>query len=76
MLDNSMEYLLSKLPLTDQVNDALIRRTGELFPFLRLAETYESGNWSDFESAQEKFGLSGEKVIQFYIDALGWADSF
>jgi c-di-GMP-related signal transduction protein len=76
MLDNSMEYLLSKLPLTDQVNDALIRRQGELFPFLRLAETYESGNWSDFESAQEKFGISGEKVIQFYVDALGWADSF
>ena len=76
MLDNSMEYLLSKLPLTEQVNAALILRTGELFPFLRLAETYESGNWSDFESAQEKLGISGEKVIQFYIDALGWADSF
>ncbi len=75
MLDNSMEYLLSKLPLTDQINDALIRRKGVLFPFLRLVETYESGNWADFESAQEKFGISGEKVIQFYIDALGWADS-
>jgi c-di-GMP-related signal transduction protein len=76
MLDNSMEYLLSKLPLTDQVNDALIRRKGELFPFLRLVETYESGNWSDFGQARENFGISSEKVIQFYMDALGWADSF
>jgi c-di-GMP-related signal transduction protein len=76
MLDNSMEYLLGKLPLTDDVNDALVSRKGKLFPFLRLAETYESGNWSDFESAQEQSGISGEKIIQFYLDALGWADSF
>jgi len=76
MLDNTMEYLLSKLPLNDDVNDALIRRQGKLFPFLRLAETYESGNWADFESTKEQFGISGELVVQFYIDALGWADSF
>ncbi len=76
MLDNPMEYLLSKLPLTDGVNDALIRRTGRLFPFLRLAETYEAGNWPEFESAQEEFDIPGEMIVQYYIDALGWADSF
>ncbi len=76
MLDNTMEYLLSKLPLTENVNNALIRREGELFPFLRLAESYETGNWSDFESTKELFGIPGKKIIQYYIDALGWADSF
>jgi c-di-GMP-related signal transduction protein len=76
MLDNSMEYLVSKLPLTDDVNDALVGRKGRLFPYLQLAETYESGNWPDFEKAQEQSGITGEKIIQFYIDALGWADSF
>ncbi len=76
MLDNSMEYLLSKLPLTNDVNDALIRRKGCFFPFLRLAEAYEQGNWQDFESSKERFGISGKKIIEFYIDALGWADNF
>ena len=76
MLDNSMEYLLSKLPMTDDVDDALIRRKGKLFPYLRLVETYEAANWSDFELAQREFDIPGEKIIQYYIDALGWADSF
>jgi c-di-GMP-related signal transduction protein len=76
MLDNSMEYLVGKLPLTNDMNDALVSRKGKLYPFLRLVETYESGNWSDFESGQEHSGISGEKIVQFYIDALGWADSF
>ena len=76
MLDNSMHSLLSKLPLTDDVNDALIRRNGPLFPFLQLVESYESGNWSDFESARKSCGIPGENIIQYYIDALGWADNF
>jgi c-di-GMP-related signal transduction protein len=76
MLDNSMEYLLGKLPLTDEVNDALINRKGTLFPFLRLAETYESGNWTDFDVAQKQSGISGDKIIQFYLDAVGCANSF
>jgi c-di-GMP-related signal transduction protein len=76
MLDNSMEYLLSKLPLTNEVNDALINRTGKLFPYLRLAETYESGSWPEFESAQKESGIPGDTIVQFYLDALAWADSF
>jgi c-di-GMP-related signal transduction protein len=76
MLDNTMEYLLSKLPLTNAVNDALIRRKGKLFPFLRLAEAYETGDWADFEATKERFGIPGKMIFQFYIDALGWADSF
>jgi c-di-GMP-related signal transduction protein len=76
MLDNSMEYLLGKLPLTHEVNDALVNRKGELFHFLRLVETYESGNWSDFESARKQSGIPGDKIIQFYLDALGCADCF
>lgn len=76
MLDNSMEYLLGKLPLADEVYDALANRKGKLFPFLKLAETYESGNWTDFESAKKQSGISGDKIVEFYLDALGYANSF
>lgn len=76
MLDNPMEFLLSKLPLTDDVNNALIRRQGSFFPFLRLVENYESGNWSDFESTKEQYGIPAEKIVEYYIDSLGWADNF
>ncbi len=76
MLDNSMEYLLSKLPLTEDVKDALTRRSGKLFIFLKLIEAYEDGKWTELGDLKEDLGLSGEKIVQFYIDAIGWADSF
>ena len=76
MLDNSMSYLMKQLPLTDVVKEALSVRTGKMIPFLQAIEFYESGKWEEFESNLDSVGIDPKKFPGFYLDAVGWADSY
>ncbi len=76
MLDQSIENILSKMPLSERLKQALVGRSGELFAFVRLIESYEAGNWVAFRFAQKKLGIVDSKITAFYVEALAWADSF
>ncbi|BHH82887.1 EAL and HDOD domain-containing protein [Desulforhopalus sp. 52FAK] len=76
MLDQKIENIISKMPLSDSLKEALVGRKGDLFAFVRLIETYEAGNWVSFRFAQKKLGLTDACVTDFYVEALAWADSF
>jgi EAL and modified HD-GYP domain-containing signal transduction protein len=76
MLDQSIHTVLGKMPLSEQINAALIDKTGRLFPFFRLVETYEKGNWVGFRFAVKKTGIAEEKIADFYLEAVSWADSY
>ncbi len=76
MLDKSMEEIFSKLPLSDNIISALQHRNGDLFIYLRLLETYESGNWVAFKYALKNAGIDSEKLVELYIESLNWAESF
>ena len=74
MLDRNMKEILKQLPLTEKVKLALVDRSGELFLYLRLIETYETGNWVAFRYAQKKTGIDDTKILQCYLEAIAWAD--
>ena len=74
MLDRNMKEILKQLPLTKKVSAALIDRTGELFIYIRLIETYETGNWVAFRYAQKKSGIDDKRILEFYLEAIAWAD--
>ena len=76
MLDNSMEYLVGQLPLTAQVRDALVKRSGILAPYLRLAETFEAGHWSALDNQLAAMKISSAKLQDFYLNAVKLADLF
>jgi len=76
MLDQPLATILKKMPLSAGINDALSEKSGELYPYLRLVETYEQGNWVPFRFALKKIGFAEEKMADFYLDAIAWADSF
>jgi EAL and modified HD-GYP domain-containing signal transduction protein len=76
MLDQSIENIIGKMPLSEKLKEALVSRKGELFAFVRLIETYEAGNWIAFRFAQKKLNLTDTMVTDFYLEALAWADSF
>jgi c-di-GMP-related signal transduction protein len=76
MLDQSIENVIGKMPLSDSLKEALVSRTGELYVFVRLVESYEAGKWVAFRFAQKKLGLTDNLITKFYVDALAWADSF
>jgi EAL and modified HD-GYP domain-containing signal transduction protein len=76
MLDQKMTDLLEMLPLTDNITEALIQRQGELFVYLRLIETYEAGNWVALRFALKNMSVDEQRIFDFYLDALAWADMF
>lgn len=76
MLDQNIQTILSRMPLAAGINAALSEKSGDLYPFLRLVETYEQGNWIPFRFALKKTGLSEERMVDFYTEAIAWADSF
>lgn len=76
MLDNSMAYLMEQLPLTDSVKDALSKREGKKLPYLQAIESYETGNWDTFEENLKAVGVAPDRFPAFYLDAVGWADSY
>ncbi len=76
MLDNSMEFLVGQLPLTAQMSEALVQKSGPLYPYLRLAETFESGNWSALDSQLNVMRIESDKLQDFYLNAVRLADFF
>ena len=75
ILDQEMEKLMEKLPLSEPIKKALINHEGPLTPFLDLVKSYETGEWESFSEAVSKVGIAEEKVPEYYLDAIGWADS-
>ena len=75
ILDDSMENLMQKLPLSENIKEALIYKKGEMEDFLNLAIYYEMGNWEMVSETAGKLNLNEEKLPPFFMEALTWADS-
>ena len=69
LLDLPMAKAVSKLPLSDEVSDALLRNTGRPGQALKCVVAYERGEWDQVEFE----GLPGMTVRGHYLDSVGWA---
>jgi len=76
ILDSPMETLMERLPFSEGIKSALVRGEGELADYLRLVTYYEAGDWEGFAAMADRIGLDEEKVPVYYLDAVGWADSY
>ena len=59
LMDDTMERLLEKLPLSDTIKDALLQGNGNYAGVLSLVVQYESGNWSKVDEMAQLLGISG-----------------
>lgn len=75
MLGMPMAQALGSLSLPDAVIDALLRRSGPLAPFLRLAEVCETGSDDDVAQAAEALALSSHQVNIAHLEALVWTET-
>ena len=75
ILDDSMENLMAKLPLSEAIKRALMDTEGELRDYLNLVHCYETGDWKGVSELAPKLGLNAEALPPHYQEALGWADS-
>ena len=74
MLDTPMESLVGRLPLSAEVHDALVGRSGALAPYLQLVEDYERCQWAEVDHRLAELCLDPEKVQTYYLDAVRLAD--
>jgi len=75
MLDVSMEVLMTQLPISEEITQALVHKSGSLFPYLLLIQLYEAGEWIKLDRLMGTVNLDEHKIMDFYLDAVHWADN-
>ncbi|MRR36946.1 HDOD domain-containing protein, partial [bacterium] len=75
ILDSPMERVLQKLPLAQEIKNALLNENNRISDYLRLVEQYEKGDWNTVLSLSSRLGLDTEKLPEAYFEALGFADA-
>ena len=73
ILDESMESVMKKLPLSNEIKMALLKDEGLLATYLNLVKCYEQANWSAANEITKELNL-GDKVPDAYHEALGWVN--
>ncbi|NMM40222.1 EAL and HDOD domain-containing protein [Pseudoalteromonas arctica] len=74
ILDEDMESVMKKLPLSNDIKLALLEDQGLLAQYLRLVKLYEQANWQGANAIKDELGLSAGKVPDAYHDAVSWAN--
>lgn len=75
MLDQGMEELMAKLPLSDIAKQALCGHINNFQRYLSLACDYEMGNWSDVESNALALNIPLSYLDTSYKQAIAWCTS-
>ncbi|MFA9378712.1 MAG: EAL and HDOD domain-containing protein [Lachnotalea sp.] len=74
ILDVTMKEALSEIALTDEVRNALIHQSGELFHVCELIGCYEKGNWEQVKFISNQIGIANEKLASGYLLSLRYVD--
>jgi c-di-GMP phosphodiesterase len=73
MLDADLGELLEKIPLSQQIKQALTQRRGILAENLLLCEYFELADWSQIELFTKKMGINMDIAATHYQNSLQWA---
>ncbi|MFW8589208.1 EAL and HDOD domain-containing protein [Glaciecola sp. 2405UD65-10] len=74
MLDAELEQLISAMPLSDSIKEALVLHQGLLSEFIALCQYCETGDWEAMEAAGEKYNITLDELLTIYQDAELWAN--
>jgi len=70
LLNAPLEELLARIPLAEEIRDALIRHTGPLARLLEPVEACERGDWRRLEASS----VPVAQCAGAYVDAVAWAE--
>jgi EAL and modified HD-GYP domain-containing signal transduction protein len=70
LMDNTMEEILTQLPLAEHIADALLHHTGRHGEVLTAVLAYERGRWGRIYCGK----LAPEQIRDCYLSALRWAE--
>ena len=73
MLDRPMAQVLTTLPVTDDLRDALSGEPSPLRPILQLVEAFERGGWAALAASCAHLQIEESTVVPLYRSAIAWA---
>tara|TARA_R110001583_G_scaffold2233_21_gene16504 strand:- start:4030 stop:5250 length:1221 start_codon:yes stop_codon:yes gene_type:complete len=74
ILDEELEVVLAKLPLSAEIKEPLLTRKGIMAAVIKLVEFIEHAQWDKTNIVMEKLKLDKEQAVKHYNKALAWAD--
>ncbi|MEE4241451.1 MAG: EAL domain-containing protein [Desulfopila sp.] len=74
MLDIDMKKVMEKLPVTDEVKNALVNRSGMFAPFINAVEAYERRQGGRFLEYIEELNINTDSVAKFYLEAVKYSN--
>jgi EAL and modified HD-GYP domain-containing signal transduction protein len=75
LLHQSMEQVMSRLPLTDAVKGALLGEDNEMRRALNAVLCFERADWGCTDAFLSDMGLSTDTFMSLYYEALRWQHS-
>lgn len=75
LLGQPMENVLERLPVSEDVRNALLRNTGPHAPVLSLIQAYEAGDWEYVDRVQNLLALVELDFAGLYGESTDWARS-
>ncbi|WP_035765928.1 EAL and HDOD domain-containing protein [Butyrivibrio sp. NC2002] len=72
MLDQTMEQSLKLVHVSKKIEDALLRRTGELWPIMNFVFEYENASWQEVSRLMILNEIDMNEVYSAYTSALKW----
>jgi EAL and modified HD-GYP domain-containing signal transduction protein len=73
LLGEPIATVLARLPVADDVRDALLHGEGPLAPILTLAAAYESGEWGVVDARRGDIAAATTELGPLYGEATEWA---
>jgi EAL and modified HD-GYP domain-containing signal transduction protein len=74
LLDQEMESLVEKLPLVDEVKEALCGGQNELSIYLMLVKAFESGNWLKVIRISKILEIDQKLLHSLFNEAILWGN--
>lgn len=74
MLDSDIGELISKMPLSDNIKQALIQNQGALAQFIELCKILESGDWKQMQNIGQVLEMNLDDMHELYTEAGIWAE--
>ena len=74
LLDQTMEFLVEKLPVVDEVKEALCGAQNDLFLYLTLVKAFESGNWLKVIRISKILEVDQKLLHSLFNEAILWGN--
>jgi c-di-GMP-related signal transduction protein len=75
ILDMHMTEILKEISVDEEIGAALLGKQNDLRDIFNVVRFYEKAQWEDMSAAASRHGIPEEKIPDFYVASVGWANA-